>query len=170
MTVLAVAAATLLLCGRGDTFLSAGHQDDRHGLPFSLPGTPSEAHRRLFTPAGAPAGAYAAAVLPSPMTAARKAVMRALGLEVPAADPRAPAPPGQPWAVRRLEVAEAFGASGPYEPTRLARLFNGRRAEVCRGPVVREGRVVASVTLISPYPDPALSRLVSGTLVIVVRP
>jgi hypothetical protein len=95
------------------------------------------------------------------MDATRPAVMRALGVaETPAAG-------AGPWAVRRLEAAEAFGASGVYDETRLGRLFNGRRAYVSRGPVSRDNRVVASVTLISPYPDPTLSRLEPGTLVIV---
>jgi hypothetical protein len=154
LAVLLAAAAILL---------AAGHP------AADVPGTVSEAHRRLFTPRGAPPGAYVVKVLPGPMAAARPAVMRALGVEAPAIDPGLPPPPGQPWAVRRLEVAEAFGASGPYEPIRLARLFNGRRAEVSRGAVVRDGRVVASVTLISPYPDPTLSRLEPGTLVILLR-
>ncbi len=133
--------------------------DERH-----VPGTWSEAHRRLFTPFGAPSGAYLVKVVPSPMSGARREVMGALGVAEPSGEVK-----GGPWSVKRLEVAEAFGASGPYEPTRLARLFNGKRAEVCRGPVVRDGRTVASVTLISPYPDATLSRLEPGTLVIVLR-
>lgn len=129
---------------------------------FSLPGArPSPAHARVFTPRHAPEGSYLAFVMDGPMDAARRAVMRALGV----AD--APSTGSGPWAVRRLETTEAFGDSGDFDETRLARLFNGRRAFVCRGPVSREGRVVASVTLISPYPDPSLSRLEPGTLVIV---
>jgi hypothetical protein len=34
---------------------------------------------------------------------------------------------------------------------------------------VRQGRSIASVTLISPYPDPTFSRIEPGTLVIVLR-
>ena len=142
-------------------------------IDLPVPGTPSPAHLRLFTPLAAPPGAYIVTVMAEPIAAARRRVMTALGVaEAPAAGPGAPAPvgaPPAPWAVRRLEPAEAFGASGPYEPIRLARLFDGRRAEVARGPVVRDGRAVASVTLISPYPDPAFSRLEPGTLVIVLR-
>ena len=94
------------------------------------------------------------------MEKARPLVMRALGV------PDAPTSGTGPWAVRRLETGQAFGASAVYDETRLARLFNGRRAFVSRGPVLREGQVVASVTLISPYPDPELTRLEPGTLVI----
>ncbi len=162
--VVLVAAAVLTASGQGSIPPTAPASAPH------VPGTPSEAHRRLFTPLGAPAGAYIVTVLPSPMAEARQAVMRALGVEETPADPRNPPPLGHPWAVRRLEAAEAFGASGAYEPTRLARLFNGRRAEVCRGPVLRNGHVVASVTLVSPYPDPSLSRLVAGTLVLVLVP
>lgn len=164
----AVLAAVVLGAAAG---LAADEHRDAQPAPggaLSVPGARSDAHRRLFTPLGAPPGAYIVTVLPSPMAEARQAVMRALGVEAPPAGPVAPAPLGHPWAVRRLEAAEAFGTSGTYEPVRLARLFNGRRAEVCRGPVIRGGEVVASVTLISPYPDPFLSRLVSGTLVLVL--
>ena len=138
---------------------------------LAVPGKWSEAHRRLFTPLGAPPDAYIVKVLPSPMAASRHQVMQALGVADPASGGTAPAaaPVSGPWAVKRLEVAEAFGASGPYEPVKLARLFNGRRVEVSRGPVLRHGRAVASVTLISPYPDPTLSRIEPGTLIIVLR-
>ena len=128
--------------------------------PLPLPGRPSPAHARLFTPRGAPEGSYVVTVLGAPMETARLQVMRALGV------PDAPATGMGPWAVRRLEVTEAFGSSGIYDETRLGRLFNGRRAFVTRGPVTRNGAVVASVTLISPYPDPTLSRLEPGTLAI----
>lgn len=128
---------------------------------FTIPGArPSIEHRQLFTPRHAPAGAYAALVIDAPIETARPLVMRTLGV------PEAPAAGLGPWAVRRLEAGEAFGTSGVYDETRLGRLFNGRRASVSRGPVTRDGRVVASVTLISPYPDPTLSRLEPGTLVI----
>jgi hypothetical protein len=129
---------------------------------FSIPGArPSPAHARLFTPRAAPEGSYQAFVIDSGMDQARPAVMKALGVG------DAPPAGGGPWAVARLESSEAFGASGIYDANRLARLFNGRRAFVCRGPVGRGGRVVASVSLISPYPDATLSRLEPGTLVII---
>jgi hypothetical protein len=129
---------------------------------FSIPGAvPSPEHRGLFTPRAAPAGAYQAVIVDAPMETARPLVMRALGV------PDAPASGTGSWAVRRLEAVEAFGASGVYDETRLGRLFNGRRASVARGPVVRDGEIIASVTLISPYPDPGLTRLEQGTLVII---
>lgn len=155
-----------------------------------VPGTWSDAHRLLFTPRAAPPEAYVVKVLPSPMAVARPQVMQTLGVVGGLADGSQAAPDvsrkaaapdaarktadashgaGGSWAVKRLEVAEAFGLSGSYEPVRLARLFNGRRVEVSRGPVVRDGRTIAAVTLISPYPDPTLSRIEPGTLVIVLR-
>jgi len=127
-----------------------------------IPGArPSPEHRRLFTPRHAPEGTYSAVVIDAPMETARPLVMRALGV------PDAPTAGAGSWAVRRLEAGEAFGASAVYDETRLARLFNGRRAFVSRGPVLHDGEVVASVTLISPYPDPTLTRLEQGTLVII---
>jgi len=132
---------------------------------FSIPGIPgarpSPEHRRLFTPRHAPAGAYQVLIVDAPLEKTRPLVMRALSV------PDAPASGTGPWAVRRLEAGEAFGASAIYDETRLGRLFNGRRAFVSRGPVARDGQVVASVTLVSPYPDPTLSRLEPGTLVII---
>ena len=143
----------------------------QHAAPFAVPGEPSPAHRRLFTPRAAPPGAYLVTVLPPPSATARDTVRDALGV-VPPDEADGVATAAGSWAIRRLEVNDAFGSSGTYEPIRVARLFNGRRAEVSRGPVVRDGRVVASVTLISPYPDPGLTRLEPGTLVIVfvIRP
>ena len=129
---------------------------------LSLPGRPSPEHLRLFTPKGAPPASYQVSLLAEPMEAARTEVMRVLGVGAARADG------GGPWSVRRLEVAEAFGGSGPYDYSRLARLFNGRRAQVARGPVLREGSAVASVTLISPYPDPSFSRLEPGTMAILL--
>jgi hypothetical protein len=51
----------------------------------------------------------------------------------------------------------------------VARLYTGRKANVVRIPVERHGRTIAAVTLISPHPDPTLSRLEEGTLVIVLN-
>ena len=46
---------------------------------------------------------------------------------------------------------------------RLARLYGGTRARVARS-WTRHGGAIVSITRISPYPDPAFSRLNSGTL------
>ena len=69
----------------------------------------------------------------------------------------------------RLDPLEAFGEAGTYDQTTVARLYTGRKAKVVRIPVERDGRTVAAVTLISPYPDPTLSRLEEGTMVIVLH-
>ena len=73
------------------------------------------------------------------------------------------APRGTP--VEAVEPFDAFGAAGAYDRLAVARLYGGTRARVARvwsrGPVGFE-----SVTLISPFPDPSLIRLQSGTLVI----
>lgn len=64
-----------------------------------------------------------------------------------------------------LEALDAFGDAGSYDRARLARLFGGRRVTVVRG-WQSEGNRFESVTLLSPYPDPTLSRLQPGTLII----
>jgi hypothetical protein len=51
----------------------------------------------------------------------------------------------------------------------VARLYTGRKARVVRIPVERQGRTIAAITLISPHPDPTLSKLEEGTMVIVLN-
>jgi hypothetical protein len=128
---------------------------------FQVPGTPSPALARLFTPRHAPQGAYQVTVLGAGIVRARQAVLEA------ARDGAAPAGEGPP--IRKLDPLEAFGEAGSYDQTTVARLYTGRRAEVVRIPVERGGRTVAAVTLVSPYPDPTLSGLEEGTLVIVMH-
>jgi hypothetical protein len=62
-----------------------------------------------------------------------------------------------------LEALDAFGAGGTYDRARLARLYGGTRARVVRS-WAENGSEIVSITRISPYPDPAISRLISGTL------
>jgi len=69
--------------------------------------------------------------------------------------------------VEHLEAPDAFGAA-PVDRGRLARLYGGRRAVVLRG-WREEPDAFESMTLISPYPDPSLTRLEAGTLVIRYR-
>ena len=73
------------------------------------------------------------------------------------------------WTPRALLAFDAFGQSGEYDRTRLARVYGARRARVARGPRQEGGAVVESWTLVSPYPDPTLTRLEPGTLLIVLR-
>lgn len=118
---------------------------------------------RLFTPRDVPPGTY------------RVFVTRTMIAPVAAAFAgRSPAQhvPGA-WTVQEMDPLGAFGEAGPYDRAKVARLYVGLRARVAHGPIVEGGRTVAAITLISPYPDPTLSRLDPGTLIVqfaVVRP
>jgi hypothetical protein len=70
--------------------------------------------------------------------------------------------------VETLEPLDAFGRAGSYDPAALTRLYGGRRVQVVRG-WSRRGRTFESRTLISPYPNAALTRLIPGTMIIVWR-
>jgi hypothetical protein len=120
-------------------------------LLSALPGwTESPLYRRLFTPAHVPDGTYRTYVSPRPI----EQILADLGNgAVP----------------RPVVAAEAFGQSGGYDRSKLARLYGARRARVARFPREENGQVVEAWTLISPYPDPALERLQPGTLLIVLR-
>jgi hypothetical protein len=134
------------------------------GQNLKPPGTPAPALARLFTPLQAPAGTYTVTVLTETIDAALARVKEALAPEASAGSP-----PGS-WQVQSLDPLDAFGTAGVYDRSKVARLYTGRRLSVVRGPVERGGKVVAAITLISPYPDATLSRLEKGTLVIVIRP
>lgn len=71
--------------------------------------------------------------------------------------------------VETLEPLDAFGRAGSYDPAALTRLFGGRRVQVVRG-WSGQGRTFESRTLISPYPNATLTRLLPGTLIIIWRP
>ena len=62
-----------------------------------------------------------------------------------------------------LEALDAFGAAGSYRRSALARLYGGRRVRVERRWTAYPDRF-ESVTRLSPYPDPTLTRLLSGTM------
>jgi hypothetical protein len=132
---------------------------------LQLPGRPAPDLARLFLPRHAPAGTYDLAVLDLPLGAARDRVMATLAPGV-TVDPQAES---DAWKVVRLDPLEAYGDAGLYDRSRLARLYTGRPALVVRAPIRRAGRVVGSVTLISPHPDAALTRLVPGTMAILFR-
>jgi hypothetical protein len=78
------------------------------------------------------------------------------------------APPGA-WLPRPELPFDAFGQTGRYDRWKLAELYGARRARVARGPRGDGTRVTEVWTLVSPYPDPSLTRLVPGTLLIVLR-
>ena len=98
------------------------------------------------------------------------------------------------WTVRALDPLDALGIAGAYDRAAVARLYGAARASVARGWIYsrqssvdsrqssvdsrqssvdsrqsgidsRPGRF-ESLTLISPYPNAALTRLEPGTLVI----
>ena len=64
-----------------------------------------------------------------------------------------------------LEPLDAFGEAGPYNRAALTRLYAGRRVRVARGWIEHADRF-ESITLLSPYPDASLTRLVPGTMMI----
>jgi hypothetical protein len=67
--------------------------------------------------------------------------------------------------IEPLEALEAFGTAGPYNRAALARLYGGTRVRVARRWQQRDDQFV-SETLLSPYPDPSLTQLNPGTMVI----
>jgi hypothetical protein len=112
----------------------------------------------LFAPGGSRGGAYRMFVSPR----ALDAVLASLD-----AEPGLLAPPGA-WQPTPLLPFDAFGQTGRYDRWKMARLYGSRRAQVARGPREAHGRVSESWTLISPYPDPSLTRLETGTLLIIL--
>ena len=112
---------------------------------------------RQFTPIVAPGGTYVVS------TVARSIEEVAASLK---SLDTAPVPGA--WSLAHPEAHEAFGQAGLYDRYRLAQLFGGRRLKVARGSLIVEGHRIA-YTLISPYPDGTLSRIVAGTMVIQVR-
>jgi hypothetical protein len=69
------------------------------------------------------------------------------------------------WRVEATSPQDAFGSAGLYNRAALARLYRGQRPLVARGWIDEPGRF-ESLTLISPHPNPALTRLEPGTLII----
>jgi len=120
-------------------------------------GQPRVELARIFTPLTASQGAY------SVTTTDRAIADLAAALEKCDAVPVEGA-----WQVTRLEAHEAFGQAGIYDRLRLAQLFGGKRLEVVRGSLAHDG-VREGYTLISPYPDPSLTVVNPGTLVIVLH-
>jgi len=117
-------------------------------------GTPDRELTRLFTPLAAPPGTYVVYRSTEPIATLTER-LRALD----------PAPAPGAWKPSRPEAHVAFGQEGSYDRARLARLFNGMRVTVVRGSLLQDGQRVA-YTLVSPFPDAALSRIVEATMVI----
>jgi hypothetical protein len=79
---------------------------------------------------------------------------------------RDPSPVGDAWKVSPLAPVDAFGTVGPYDAPKLARLYMGTRPRVARGSL-RTGDGLVAYTLVAPWPDPDLTALQPGTMVIV---
>jgi hypothetical protein len=108
---------------------------------------------RLFAPSGARAAAYHIYV-------SRLGIDEVLARL--AADPSLLHPPGA-WMPAALLPSDAFGQTGSYDRSALARLYGSKRALVARGP-----RASEAWTLISPYPSRDMTRLEPGTMLIVL--
>ena len=153
---LAFAALALWISG-GWTAGLAGAPD----LP--LPGVSAPELARLFTPQHVPAGTYQ-------VTVVQEGIEAALGVLRQTLPPgfRLGTPPGA-WQAQKLDPLDAFGRAGTYDRARMAQLYLGKKVSVARGPIELDGRAVGAVTLFSPYPDPTLTRLEPGTLLIGMR-
>lgn len=101
----------------------------------------------LFTPAHPDLGRYEVVTSPEPLSS----VIQELGRPDWTAEPVAP--------------LEAFGNAGSYDKPALSRLYAGLRPVVAHGWIQQNERF-ESLTFISPYPDPSLTRLNPGTLTI----
>jgi hypothetical protein len=113
---------------------------------------------RLFAPFGTRAAAYRIFVTASPIDALLGRLTQ---------DPSLLHPPGA-WVPAPVLPADAFGQTGRYDRSRLARVYGARRPVVARGPRGAAGRPMEAWTLVSPYPSLDLTRLEPGTMLIVV--
>ena len=113
---------------------------------------------RLFAPFGTRASAYRIFVTTLPIDALLGRL---------AQDSSLLRPPGA-WVPAPVLPADAFGQTGRYDRSRLARLYGASRPVVARGPRGNAGRPTEAWTLVSPYPSRDLTRLESGTMLIVV--
>jgi hypothetical protein len=127
-------------------------------LPPSGAWQEAPGYLRLFAPFGARAGAYRIFVTTLPIDTLLGRL---------AQDPSLLHPPGS-WVPAPVLPADAFGQTGSYDRFRLARLYGARRPVVARGPRGADGRPAEAWTLVSPYPNRDLTRMESGTMLIVV--
>lgn len=149
-----VAVVALLCCGAATpTPAKAGQAAPPAGAWRETPG-----YLRLFAPSGPRAAAYRIYVSPLDVDAL---------LQRLATDPSLLHPPGA-WSPAALLPLDAFGQTGAYDRSRLARLYGSKRAMVARGPRGTAGRPTEEWTLISPYPGRDLDRLEPGTMLIVL--
>jgi hypothetical protein len=69
------------------------------------------------------------------------------------------------WQRRQESPLDALGSAGTYNRSVVRRLYGSGSATVARG-WRKQGDTFESITMISPYPDAGLRRLLPGTLVI----
>jgi len=150
---LALAVQAVLVC----TVLRPAAQQAGPSAPLRTSWREAPEYVRLFAPPAQQA-AYRAYVSPVGLEATLKAIT---------ADPAVLHPPGA-WTPQAMIPYDAFGLSGSYNRWKVAGLYRSRRAQVARGPRLDQGEL-ESWTLIAPYPDEALQRLETGTLIIVLR-
>jgi hypothetical protein len=74
-------------------------------------------------------------------------------------------PPGS-WQATATLPLDAFGETGAYDRSRVARIYGSTRVMVARGPVATSGSDSEAWTLFSPYPAVGLDHLEPGTLLI----
>ena len=113
---------------------------------------------RLFAPTGARAAAYRVYV----STLNMETLLRRV-----ATDPAVLHPPGA-WSPAALLASDAFGQTGGYDRSKLARLYGSKRPMVARGPRGRDGQPTEAWTLVSPYPSRDMDHLEPGTMLVVL--
>jgi hypothetical protein len=113
---------------------------------------------RMFAPAGPRAAAYHIYV-------SRLGIDKVL--EQLVTDPSLLRPPGA-WTPTAFVPVDAFGQTGGYDRSKLARLYGSKRALVAHGPRGPAGLPTEAWTLISPYPSDDMTRLEPGTMLIVL--
>jgi len=150
---LALAVQAVLVC----TVLRPAAQQAGPSTPLRTSWREAPEYVRLFAPPAQQA-AYRAYVSPLGLEATLKEIT---------ADPAVLHPPGA-WTPQAMIPFDAFGLSGSYNRWKVAGLYRSRRANVARGPRLDQGEL-ESWTLVAPYPDEALQRLETGTLIIVLR-
>lgn len=121
------------------------------------PGRRDDRLERLFAPPAMPRDTYRVYVTGRPVDDV------AAGYRARAKDPSADA-----WRPERQSFSEAVGTAGVYDRGKVARLYGGRGPRVARGTRMKDG-ITEAIVLISPYPDPSLTRLEGGTMILVLR-
>jgi hypothetical protein len=81
---------------------------------------------------------------------------------------RWPSSNARSWTIERTGPLEVFDGAALVDRARLAQLYAGKPVRVARGPITEHGRVTHTVLLMSPYPDPQLTGLNAGTLIMTV--